>query len=446
MKINLGKSKSFFKSKISVSSYTKINSYNEETEENENNKSRNNNLILFFVIIIFLILLFIISLIIIVFKFIIEPEMKEKKNKMNPEIYKIYNEKSKIKKYVDNCINGILSDEKKYKKSNNPKISIVIPVYNKERFILRVLRSIQNQSLKDIEIVFIDDYSHDNSTNLIEEYQKEDERIVLYKQETNRGTLRNRVDGGIKSKGEYILFLDCDDLLVQKNILKTIYAKAIKNKVDIVQFQAYHGDYYNSFIFYDNGHKTDPIYQPELSNLMYYEKGYLQLTESVIWGKLIKRNIFIETINSIDEYYLNQHMILHDDGLLLFILFRKANSYLFIREYGMIYFYNDKSTMGNMRNKDKINKTARDCFLYLEFIFNYTNDTLYEKNMAVYQFKSYLNGFNDVYKKVTNGFDYIYKVLDLYLNCDIILKEDKVIIQQVKEQFRLIESNLTSYL
>ena len=441
MKANLGKAISFPNFKISSSSYIKIN---EEIEDNENIKSRKKNLILFFILIIFLILLFLISLIIFVYKFIIEPEMKDSKKKRNPEIYKIYNEKSKIQKYVDNCIQGILFDQKKYKKSNNPKISIVIPVYNKENFILRVLRSIQNQSFKDIEIVFSDDHSHDNSTNLIEQYQKEDERIVLYKQETNRGTLRNRVDGGIKSKGEYILFLDSDDLLVEKNILKTIYSKAKSNNVDIVQFQAYHGDYYNSFNFYENGHKTEPIYQPELSNLMYYEKGYLQSTENVIWGKLIKRNIFIETINSIDQYYLNQHMTLHDDGLILFILFKKANSYLFIKDYGMIYFYNDKSTMGNMRNKDKINKTVRDCFIYLEFIFNYTNDTLREKNIAVYQFKGFLSGFNDLYKKVTLGFDYICKVIDLYLNCDIILKEDKKIIQQVKDQFKLLESNMTT--
>ena len=441
MKANLGKAISFPNFKISSSSYIKIN---EEIEDNENIKSRKKNLILFFILIIFLILLFLISLIIFVYKFIIEPEMKDSKKKRNPEIYKIYNEKSKIQKYVDNCIQGILFDQKKYKKSNNPKISIVIPVYNKENFILRVLRSIQNQSFKDIEIVFSDDHSHDNSTNLIEQYQKEDERIVLYKQETNRGTLRNRVDGGIKSKGEYILFLDSDDLLVEKNILKTIYSKAKSNNVDIVQFQAYHGDYYNSFNFYENGHKTEPIYQPELSNLMYYEKGYLQSTENVIWGKLIKRNIFIETINSIDQYYLNQHMTLHDDGLILFVLFKKANSYLFIKDYGMIYFYNDKSTMGNMRNKDKINKTVRDCFIYLEFIFNYTNDTLREKNIAVYQFKGFLSGFNDLYKKVTLGFDYICKVIDLYLNCDIILKEDKKIIQQVKDQFKLLESNMTT--
>jgi len=441
MKSKLGKGITFPNFNIFAPSYKEIN---EEFEENGNKNSQKKNLISFFILIIFLILIFFISLIIIVYKFIIEPEMKETKKKRNPDIYKIYNEKSKIQKYVDNCINGVLSDKKKYKKSNNPKISVVIPIYNKENFILRVLSSIQNQSFKDIEIVFSDDHSNDQTINLIEQYQKEDERIVLYKQETNRGTLRNRADGGIKSKGEYILFLDPDDLLVEKNILKTIYSKAILNNVDIVQFQAYHGDYYNSFNFYENGHKTEPIYQPELSNLMYYEKGYIQSTESVIWGKLIKRSIFIETINSIDEYYLNQHMTLHDDGLVLFILFKKANSYLFIKDYGMIYIYNDKSTMGRMRNKDKINKTVRDCFLYLEFIFNYTNDTLREKNIAVYQFKGFLSGFNDIYKKVSLGFDYIYKVIDLYLYCDIILQEDKIIIQQVKDQFKLLESNMTS--
>ena len=51
---------------------------------------------------------------------------------------------------------------------------------------------------------------------------------------------------------------------------------------------------------------------------MYYEKGYLHQTECLIWGKLIRNSVFKEVINSISEYYLNQHMSLHEDGLLLF--------------------------------------------------------------------------------------------------------------------------------
>jgi hypothetical protein len=177
---------------------------------------------------------------------------------------------------------------------------------------------------------------------------------------------------------------------------------------------------------------------------MYYEKGYLSQSEYFIWGKLIRRNIFIEAINSIDKYFLNQHMTLHEDGLTLFILFKKANSYLFIKDYGIFYYYNSNSTLSNLNQKKNVDKTVRNCFLYLEFMFHNTNDTLYEKNIAVFQFKSLLNQFGYIYKKVSKGFDYIYKVIDLYLNCNIILEEDKKIILSLKQEIKSIELNSTS--
>ena len=400
----------------------------------------------FIILLVIIILLFIFSILIIVYRLIIKPESDESTRKIHPEYYISLRERNKIDKFVENCMKGILLDEKKYPKLEAPKISIIIPVYNKENFILKILRSIQNQSFKDIEIIFCDDNSKDNSTKLIEKYQKEDERIILLKHEINQGTLRTRIDGFNISKGEYILFVDPDDLLMP-NILKKIYVKAKKNNIDIVQFQSYQGDYYKNFIIPNTNRSTEPIYQPQLSNLMYYEKGYLEQTEVFIWGKLIRRTIFIEVLKSIDSYYLNQHMTLHEDGLTLFILFKKANSYLFINDYGTLYFYNKYSTLNNVRKEKNINKTIKNYFLYLEFMFHYTNDTLHDKNMAVAQFKTLLSLFiNDIFKKMTNGFKYVYKVIDLYLNCNIILKEDKKIIQNLKNEIKIIESNLTSLL
>jgi len=407
----------------------------EDDEENQNNK-----IIPFFILIIVIFCIIIFGVVTVVYNFIIKPESEDSNRKNHPEIYISLRERNKIDKYVKNCINGILLDDKKYKKLENPKISIIIPVYNKQNFILRVLRSIQNQSFKDIEIIFCDDHSYDNSTSLIEMYQKEDERIILLKQETNKGTLQNRNAGAFLSKGEYILFVDPDDLLIEF-ILETAYSKAKKYNVDIVQFQSYNGYFDKSFQMSNNNHSTTPIYQPELSNFMYYEKGYLSQNEFFIWGKLIRRNIFIEAINSIDKYYLNQHMTLHEDGLTLFILFKKANSYLFIKDYGTFYYYNVNSTLSNLNKGNNINKTVRNCFLYLEFMFQYTNDTLYEKNMAVFQFKSLMNQFGYIYKNVSQGFDYIYKVIDLYLNCKIILEEDKKIILSLKQDIKSIELN-----
>ena len=133
---------------------------------------------------------------------------------------------------------------------------------------------------------------------------------------------------------------------------------------------------------------------------------------------------------------------MHVDGLKLFILFKKANSYLLIKDYGTFYYYNNNSILSNLRKENKINKPTRDCVLYLEFMFHYTNDTLYEKNMAVFQFKSLLNQFGYIYKKVSNGYDYIYKVIDLYLNCKIILEEDKKIILSLKNEIKSKDLNL----
>ena len=175
---------------------------------------------------------------------------------------------------------------------------------------------------------------------------------------------------------------------------------------------------------------------------MYYEGGYLHQSEYNIWGKLIKRTTYLQTLESIDNYYLNQNMSLHEDGLILFKLLKTAKSYLFMKEYGLLYYSNENSTMRNIRNKDKINKTTKDSFLYLEFMFNYTNNSLYEKNMALIQFKFLSDFLNDVFSKTTEGFDYYLKVIDLYVNCKIIPKENKTFIINIKNQFIKRQQNL----
>jgi len=90
----------------------------------------------------------------------------------------------------------------------NPKISLISAVYNSEKYILRFLRSIQNQIFADIEIIFIDDYSNDNSTFIIEKYKKGDERIILIKNKKNKGTFFSRNIGTLKAKGEFLIFPD----------------------------------------------------------------------------------------------------------------------------------------------------------------------------------------------------------------------------------------------
>ena len=427
--------------RIYSSSKLKTSTDDDEEDYEEENKS-DLKFILFFVCAFFLIIIFLVCVISLAYYLIIKPDKMKRNNDQKSEIFLTYNEKRKIQDYIDICMRGILLDNNKYSKIENPKISIIIPVYNKGQYILRLLRSIQNQSFKDIEIIFCDDHSNDNSTLIIKQLQKDDNRIILLNHKINKGTLKTRIDGANIAKSKYILFADPDDFLIN-NILEKIYLVAYKTNMDIIHFQACGGDFYNYFYLITADRTTEPIYQPKLSELMYYEKGYLHQTDFVIWGKLIKKEVFKEVVNSISYYYLNQHMSLHEDGLLLFLLFRKAKSYIFIKDIGTLYFANINSTMMNLRKKERINKTIRDSFLYLEFMFEYTNNTLHEKNMAVYLFKILFNGFKDIYPKITSGFDYFYKVLDLYLNCSIIISEDKKDMIQLKNDLKKREKNIT---
>ena len=362
------------------------------------------------------------------------------------EIYRGLKIKKRHKEYIKYCLEGKLIEKEQFFKSKNPKISIIIPVYNKKNYILRILRSIQNQSLKDIEIIFTDDNSTDNGVSLLEKYQKEDPRIKLLKHNKNQGTLINRNEGAKNSQGEYLLFIDTDDLLLN-DILNKTYSIAIEKKLEIVQFRAYWGKELNDYFKYDDygfRHKTSIIIQPELSKLMYYEyesQNKTLQTEYNLWGKLIKRELYMKVLQNISNYYLSQHMSLHEDGLIIFMLFKIAKNYLFLEEFGMFYVRNDNSSLANIRNTENIDKTVRDCFLYLKFMFEYTGDSFYEKNMAVYQFHFILKQFEAIFDRISGGYDFIYDVIEMYLDCKYIEDKDKQIFRKVLYNIELVEKN-----
>ena len=124
-------------------------------------------------------------------------KLKEYKYNLKLKQYKL-----KIENYYKLCNNGTLLNKKKFIKNEIPKISIISPIYNREKYILRFLRSIQNQFFDNIEIIFVDDFSSDNSVESIKNFQFEDERIILIEHNKNKGTLISRNDGALISKGE----------------------------------------------------------------------------------------------------------------------------------------------------------------------------------------------------------------------------------------------------
>lgn len=114
-----------------------------------------------------------------------------------------------------------------------PKISIIIPVYNVERYIRECLDSILQQSYTEIEVIAVDDCGDDGSMAIVEEYAQNDHRVVVVPQEKNMGPMVAREVGYNKAKGDYIFFCDSDDTL-PKNALELLYKEAIKSNADIV--------------------------------------------------------------------------------------------------------------------------------------------------------------------------------------------------------------------
>lgn len=114
-----------------------------------------------------------------------------------------------------------------------PKVSIIIPVFKAEKYIVRTIQSLQQQSLSDIEMIFVDDCGGDNSSNIILDCAQNDGRIRLLQHEQNLGPSVARLDGYMSAKGDYIAFMDSDDTM-PSDALELLCQKAIKENADLV--------------------------------------------------------------------------------------------------------------------------------------------------------------------------------------------------------------------
>jgi len=119
---------------------------------------------------------------------------------------------------------------------NKPLVSIVIPVYNVEKYIEQCLNSVVNQTYKNLEIITIIDGSKDKSEAIVEEFAKKDNRIRIISRE-NQGLLSTRIEGIKKCKGEYIIFVDSDDW-INLSMIEEMLNIALQTKADLVKCSA----------------------------------------------------------------------------------------------------------------------------------------------------------------------------------------------------------------
>lgn len=116
----------------------------------------------------------------------------------------------------------------------NPKISIIIPVYNVEKFLLYCIRSVLRQSYNNLEIICVDDASQDSSLEILTRIAKEEKRIKIIRNRRNIGLAATRNVGLRAADGDYVLFLDSDDYLASDSIIEHMKDEAVLTAADIV--------------------------------------------------------------------------------------------------------------------------------------------------------------------------------------------------------------------
>lgn len=167
------------------------------------------------------------------------------------------------------------------------KISIIIPVYNTSQYLERCIRSIITQSLKEIEIICVNDGSTDNSLEILEKLAQEDERIIIINKE-NEGVSKARNDALKLATGKYCLGIDSDDWIEQE-YLKDIYEIAEEEEADLV-ITDYYYDFSDRKVYYH----SDITKEIKISNLDCLKNIFLRNGSPAIWNKLLKREVVVK--------------------------------------------------------------------------------------------------------------------------------------------------------
>jgi len=223
------------------------------------------------------------------------------------------------------------SNKNDLKFKNNPSISIIIPLFNnKKQYILRSLLSIEAQTFKNIEIIYIDDCSNNDSISLIRILKMIDKRILLVINEKNKGILYSKSLGVKISRGKYVIVLDQDDIFLSKNLLSIIYKKAEDFNLDILQYKRINLIEKNQevkliaekkFPSYDS-----IIIQPELGKTKNYLNYNFGFTFN-LWDKIIRKNVYLKALNFIGENLYNSKIIQREDHITTFALYKVAERY-----------------------------------------------------------------------------------------------------------------------
>ena len=353
---------------------------------------------------------------------------------------KAYNKNSldkNCKKFIKDCYNLKLFNDEQSNITNKLFLSVCLPIYNMQNYIERSLLSIINQSFKKIEIILVNDNSNDNTLEILNKYIRIDKRIKLINHSKNLGVYKSRIDAAFIAKGQYILFIDPDDMILNPNLFEILYNYNLYSNLDMIEFTVFHKKDWKRKIFFpvqqhfnhNHNYNKNIIYQPELSNIIFYYPNTNKIVPvhcRTIWNKIIRRNIMLKTIYYLETIFHDKILITADDTPMNIVNFQFANNYSNIKVPGYLYIIrkNSASNIGNSKKQNKI--LYNNYFLYHKFLFKYIRDFnkseefLSSDLKSNYQFLFFLEGkdkkeaiifFDEIIKKNIS-----YKLTSILLN------------------------------
>lgn len=256
-----------------------------------------------------------------------------------------------------------------------PLVSVIVPVYKVENYLPRCIESLYKQSLKEIEIILIDDASPDSSGKICEQYAKKDPRCKVIHHTENKGLAAARNTGIQHATANYLMFVDSDDW-VNENFCKKAYECAINYQAEIVIFpfqslseSRFFGMRNKKRTMFDNGYKTPK----DAIKLMLNGIG------GFAWNKLFQKQIFEKT--TFPEGYL------YEDLRTIYKIVAEADTIYYLDEV-LYYYYQRPGRISTLRTKKACNDWAKMNLLRIQDLSSWGVLTTEEldiiiKNMAL---------------------------------------------------------------